>query len=257
MLALMAAPSRHNTKERIDSLLVERGLLDSRQKARAMLLAGEVRVDGQVVTRPGALVLPTAAIEVLQRPAYVSRGGEKLAHALSVFAIDVSGLTCLDAGASTGGFTDCLLQEGAGKVYAVDVGYGLLDYGLRRDPRVVVMERTNARDLPPLPEACDLAAIDVSFIGLDKVIPALRRSLEPGAEIVALVKPQFQGRRDEVGKNGVVKDPQTHAAILGRFVAWAVGQKLRLLGLTASPLLGPAGNREFFVHLKTPAESTL
>ena len=215
-----------------------------------MLMAGEIRVDGQVVTKPALLVEAQAAIEVLQRPPYVSRGGEKLAHALAAFGLVVEGLVCLDAGASTGGFTDCLLQNGARRVYAVDVGYGVLDYKVRRDPRVVVLERTNVRDLAPLPEPCDLATIDVSFIGLEKVIPAICRSLKAGASIVALLKPQFQAGRSEVGKNGVVKDPMVHAAVLGRFAAWAVAQKLRILGLTASPLLGPAGNREFFFHLQ-------
>ncbi len=252
----MAIASKTKAKERIDALLVARGLIESRQLARAALLAGDVRVDGRVVSKPGSLVAQAAAIEVRSRPRFVSRGGEKLAHAIEAFGIDPAGMTCLDAGVSTGGFTDCLLQNGARKVYAVDVGYGVLDYGLRNDPRVVVMERTNARDLSPLPEACDLAVVDVSFIGLDKVIPAIRHSLAPEGEIVALVKPQFQGRRDEVGKNGVVKDPARHAAILGRFIAWCAGERLRLLGLTSSPLLGPAGNREFFVHLRLPGAAS-
>jgi 23S rRNA (cytidine1920-2'-O)/16S rRNA (cytidine1409-2'-O)-methyltransferase len=248
----MAQATRTKGKERIDAVLVDRGLLESRQQARAALLAGEVRVDGRAVTKPGTLVPPSAAIEVMRRPQYVSRGGEKLAHALSVFAIDAEGLTCLDAGASTGGFTDCLLQNGARKVYAVDVGYGVLDYGLRQDQRVAVMERTNVRDLGPLPEPCDLAVIDVSFIGLEKVLPAVARSLKPGGEVVALVKPQFQGRREEVGKKGVVKDPLVHAAVLGRTIAWCAEHGFRLLGLTTSPLLGPAGNKEFFLHLRAP-----
>jgi 23S rRNA (cytidine1920-2'-O)/16S rRNA (cytidine1409-2'-O)-methyltransferase len=165
-------------------------------------------------------------------------------------------LTCLDAGASTGGFTDCLLQHGARRVYAVDVGYGVLDYHLRRDERVVVMERTNVRDLAPLPEACDLATIDVSFIGLEKVLAAVCRSLQPGASVLALIKPQFQARRDEVGKNGVVKDTQVHAAVIGRVVDWASDHALRMQGLTSSPLLGPAGNREFFVHLRYEGAGT-
>jgi 23S rRNA (cytidine1920-2'-O)/16S rRNA (cytidine1409-2'-O)-methyltransferase len=195
-------------------------------------------------------VPPTAAIEVLQRPPYVSRGGDKLEHALNAFGIDPSGWTCVDVGASTGGFTDCLLQHGASRVYAVDVGYGVLDYRLRQDERVVVMERTNARDLPPLPEACDLATFDVAFIGVEKVIPAVSKSLKAGAHLVVLVKPQFQARREEVGKKGVVKDVQVHAAVIGRVVAWAAANRLRLSGLTTSPILGPAGNREFLLHLR-------
>ena len=238
-----------STRSRLDALLVERGLVDSRQQARAVLLAGDIRVDGATITKPAALIAPTASIEVLHRPAYVSRGGEKLEHALSRFGLDVRGLACLDVGASTGGFTDCLLQHGAGRIYAVDVGYGVLDYGLRQDERVVVMERTNARDLAPLPEACDLATVDVSFIGLEKVLAAVCGSLKPNAPVIALVKPQFQARREEVDRRGVVKDPQVHAAVIGRVVAWAVQHELRVRDLTASPLLGPAGNREFFLHL--------
>ncbi|MPZ48161.1 MAG: TlyA family rRNA (cytidine-2'-O)-methyltransferase [Dehalococcoidia bacterium] len=237
-------------RSRIDALLVERGLVESRQQAQAVLMAGSIRVDGATVTKPGSLVAPSAAIEVLRRPAFVSRGGEKLEHALTAFGLDVEGMTCVDAGASTGGFTDCLLQRGARRVYAVDVGYGVLDYKLRQDERVVVMERTNARDLSPLPEACDLATFDVAFIGVEKVIPAVTRSLRPGAHLVVLVKPQFQGRREEVGKKGVVKDPLTHAAVIGRLVAWTATNGLRLQDLTASPILGPAGNKEFFLHLR-------
>jgi 23S rRNA (cytidine1920-2'-O)/16S rRNA (cytidine1409-2'-O)-methyltransferase len=250
MLAGMADRPVKATKSRIDALLVERGLVESRQQAQAALLAGAVRVAGVPVRKPAALVADTVSIEVVQRPAYVSRGGDKLAHALDTFAIDPSGLTCLDVGASTGGFTDCLLQRGADRVYAVDVGYGVLDYRLRQDERVIVMERTNARDLPSLSEPCDLATIDVSFIGLEKVLPAVCRSLRRGAAIVALVKPQFQAGRREVGKSGVVRDPLVHAAVIGRVVAWCAKNGLRLRNLTTSPLLGPAGNREFFLHLQ-------
>ena len=241
---------RSATRSRIDALLVERGLVQSRQQAQAILLAGDIRVDGAPVTRPGALVASEASIEVLQKPRFVSRGGDKLAHALLSFGIDPAGMTCVDLGASTGGFTDCLLQSGARKVYAVDVGYGILDYSLRSDARVVVIERTNARDLAPLPETCDLAVFDLSFIGVEKVIPAATRSLKPGAELVVLLKPQFQARREEVGKKGVVKDPLVHAAVVGRFVRWCADHGLRLLGLALSPVIGPAGNREFLLHLR-------
>jgi 23S rRNA (cytidine1920-2'-O)/16S rRNA (cytidine1409-2'-O)-methyltransferase len=240
--------ARAPSKSRIDSLLVERGLVESREKARAILLAGDIRVDGEAVTKPGVLVASASRIEVLQRPLYVSRGGSKLEHALRRFACEPSGHTCVDVGASTGGFTDCLLQHGARRVYAVDVGYGVLDYRLRLDPRVALMERTNARDLPALPEVCDLAVFDVSFIGVEKVIPAVCRSLKPGAELIVLLKPQFQARREEAGKKGVVRDPLVHAAVIGRFVAWSVQYGLRFLGLTESPLRGPAGNREFLLH---------
>jgi 23S rRNA (cytidine1920-2'-O)/16S rRNA (cytidine1409-2'-O)-methyltransferase len=242
--------SKAPARSRIDALLVERGLVESRQKARAVLLAGEIRVDGAPVTKPGVLVAHSAAIDVLQRPAYVSRGGDKLEHALRTFNYDPSGLVCVDVGASTGGFTDCLLQHGARKVYAVDVGYGVIDYRLRTDDRVVVMERVNARDLAPLPEACDLAVFDVSFIGLEKVIPAVCRSLKPDADLIVLLKPQFQARREEVGKKGVVKDPLVHAAVVGRFLRWTVENGLRLRGLTLSPVIGPAGNREFLLRLR-------
>lgn len=235
--------------------MVERGLAESRNSAQAMVMAGSVKVNGQVVRRPGSMVQPSATIEVIERPAYVSRGGDKLAHGLAAFGLDVSRRVCVDIGASTGGFTDCLLQNGASKVYAVDVGYGVLHYKLRQDSRVVVMERTNARDLAPLPEACDLATVDVAFIGIEKVLPAVMRSLKPGASIVALVKPQFQARREEVGRQGVVKDVQVHAAVLGRVIAWAADNGLQLMGLTSSPILGPAGNREFFVHWRLRTEA--
>ena len=192
-------------RSRIDALLVERGLVQSRQQAQAILLAGDIRVDGATITRPGALVAPGALIEVLQRPRFVSRGGDKLAHALETFHIDPAGLTCADLGASTGGFTDCLLQNGARRVYAVDVGYGILDYGLRNDERVVVMERTNARDLQPLPDACDLAVFDLSFIGVEKVIPAACRSLKPGGRAsrsaqAAVPGPPRRGRQERRGQ---------------------------------------------------------
>jgi 23S rRNA (cytidine1920-2'-O)/16S rRNA (cytidine1409-2'-O)-methyltransferase len=254
---------------RLDTLLVQRGLAECREKARAIIMAGSVVVGERPALKPGTLVATDADIRVLAGPRYVSRGGDKLAHALDAFALDVRGLTAADAGASTGGFTDCLLQRGAARVYAIDVGRGLLDWRLRQDPRVVVMEGVNVRYLESLPvrPACpagrqaglpekgDLATIDVSFISLEKVIPPLVAVLREGGRIVALVKPQFQARREEVGKGGVVRDSQVHAAVLGRLIAWCVGHGLRLLGLTTSPLLGPAGNKEFFLLLGVPAEA--
>jgi len=239
-------------KRRLDVLLVQRGLAESREKAQTAILAGDVLVNGEPVLRQAASVAEDARIELARAPRFVGRGGEKLEHALQTFGIDVSGLVALDVGASTGGFTDCLLQHGAKRVYAVDVGYGQLDYRLRQDERVVVLERTNVRELTELAETPDIATIDVSFIGLEKVVPHVVRLLRRGGRIVALVKPQFQAKRSEVGKGGVVRDPQVHAKVLGRVVAWAAGEGLRFGGLTASPLLGPAGNKEFFVLWQVP-----
>ncbi len=241
-------------KRRLDALVVERGIIDSREEARAAILAGEVLVNREPVVHPARMVPDDADVELAPSARYVSRGGEKLAYALDAFGLDVRGLVALDVGASTGGFTDCLLQRGAARVYAVDVGYGQLAYKLRQDERVVALERTNIRELEALPEGAepDLATIDVSFIGLEQVLPNVTRLLKPGGRIVALVKPQFQARREEVEQGGVVKDPQTHARVIGRIVAWANEQGLRFGGLTTSPLRGPAGNKEFFVLWRTP-----
>jgi len=240
-------------KRRVDTLLVERGLAESRERARAAVLAGDVLVGESLVAKPGALIDEAVELRLLARPPYVSRGGEKLTHALAAFAINVDGRTAVDVGASTGGFTDCLLQQGARRVYAVDVGYGQLDYRLRQDARVAVMERVNARYLRSLPEEVDLATVDVSFIGLETVLPAVTRVLKQGAPIVALFKPQFQARKGEVGKGGVVRDPLFIATLIGRFVAWAVEHGFRIRGLTPSPLLGPAGNQELFLLLEATA----
>lgn len=240
-------------KQRLDVAMVERGLAPSREKARALILAGDVRVDGQTETRAGAGVVPETAVEVEQPQRFVSRGGDKLDHALAVFGIDVAGRVALDAGASTGGFTDCLLQRGAARAYAVDVGYGQIHQRLRDDPRVVVMERTNARDLAPLPERPSIATVDVAFISLTKVLPAIVATLAAGADVVALVKPQFEAERSEV-RRGVVRDPLVHAAVIGRVALWCAEHRLRVRGLTTSPLLGPAGNREFFLWLRTPTD---
>ena len=237
-------------KRRVDALLVERGLAESREKARAAVLAGAVLVGDQPVVKPGQLLDDEVTLTVTSRPRYVSRGGEKLAHALTVFRLDVGGAVVLDSGASTGGFTDCLLQAGARKVYAIDVGYGHLDYRLRTDPRVVVMERTNLRHLASLPEPIDVATLDLSFISLTKVLGAVRTLLRPGGCVAALVKPQFEARRTEVGKGGIVRDPLVHAAVLGRIAWWSVQNGFRVRGLTTSPIRGADGNREFFLLLE-------
>jgi 23S rRNA (cytidine1920-2'-O)/16S rRNA (cytidine1409-2'-O)-methyltransferase len=239
-----------NRRQRLDLVLVERGLAPSREKARALILAGDVLVRGQVEARASALVAADSEVEIAQAARFVSRGGEKLDHALDRFGIDVAGIVAMDVGASTGGFTDCLLQRGAARVYAIDVGYGQLDDRLRDDPRVVVMERTHARVLASLPEAPDIATVDVSFISLTQVLPNIIRLLRPRADIVALVKPQFEAGRGEVDRRGVVRDDRTRAAVIGRVAWWCVSNGLRVRGVVQSPLLGPAGNREFFLWLR-------
>lgn len=239
-------------KRRIDILLVEKGLVESREKARVMVMEGAVTADSRTIVKPSTLVNVDADIKVLQAPAFVSRGGLKLDYALDQFQVDVKGLAAVDVGASTGGFTDCLLKRGASRVYAVDVGYGQLDYKLRQDPRVTVIERVNARYPFTLPEVVDLATVDVSFISLEKVVPTVAELVKSGGYIIALVKPQFEAGKREVGRGGVVKDPQVHAAVLGRFINWAVAREFRLLGLVASPILGAEGNREFLVLLHKP-----
>jgi 23S rRNA (cytidine1920-2'-O)/16S rRNA (cytidine1409-2'-O)-methyltransferase len=244
---------RPPSKGRIDRMLVERGLVESREKAVRLILAGEVLVDGERVDKAGAVVPATAELEVRGRSPYVSRGGEKLAHALEQFHVDPRGRICVDIGASTGGFTDCLLQRGASRVYAVDVGTGQLDAKLRNDPRVVVMERMNARTLDPrlFEERPSLAVIDVSFISLEKILPAAFHALASRGEVVALVKPQFEVGRAAVGKGGVVRDPALHRAAITRVARWAVLRGWHVLGVAASPLRGPKGNHEFFLHLAT------
>ncbi|MBM3958782.1 MAG: TlyA family RNA methyltransferase [SAR202 cluster bacterium] len=238
-------------KVRLDDLLVMRGSADSKSKARALILAGEVRLPGRPSARPtpGMQVSAEEELVLVEKPRFVSRGGEKLAHALDRFGVDPAGKTALDVGASTGGFTDCLLQRGARRVYAVDVGYGQLDDSLRRDERVVVMERVNARHDYELPEAVDLVVADVSFISLRLIVPVALRHLSPGGVAVVLLKPQFEAERGEVGRGGIVRDPQLHARIIGRFVAWAVASGVRVRDLASSPILGDKGNREFFLKL--------
>jgi 23S rRNA (cytidine1920-2'-O)/16S rRNA (cytidine1409-2'-O)-methyltransferase len=236
-------------RRRLDVLLVERGLAESRARAQALIMAGEVSVDGEVARKPGTRVLVDADISVVEGLPYVSRGGFKIAAALDAFGVDVAGLVVADVGASTGGFTDCLLQRGAARVYAIDVGYGQLAWSLRKDPRVVVMERTNVRYLQTLPEPIDLATVDVSFISLQLVLPVVTGWLSERGQIVALVKPQFEVGRGEVGRGGVVRRPEQHEEVLRRVARWSRSLELRLDGVVPSPVLGPAGNREFLVRL--------
>jgi len=237
-------------KRRLDILLLERELAKSREKAQSMIMAGEVLVNGAMVSKPAIRVDESDTIELRQKPPFVSRGGTKLAHALDHFQLDVHSLVALDVGASTGGFTDCLLKQGASRVYAVDVGYGQLEYSLRIDPRVVVMERINARYPFTLPEAVDLITMDISFISLEKVVPNVSNLTRRGSSIICLVKPQFEAGRDQVRKGGLIKDPSVHAQVLGRFISWSIGKGYRIRGLTPSPILGASGNREFFVLLE-------
>jgi 23S rRNA (cytidine1920-2'-O)/16S rRNA (cytidine1409-2'-O)-methyltransferase len=239
-------------KERLDVLLVERGLAESREQARRLIMAGEVLVDEQVSDKPGRTVPRDAAIRIRTPLPYVSRGGQKLAAALDAFAIAVAGMVAVDVGASTGGFTDCLLQHGAGQVFAIDVGYGQLAWKLRSDPRVVVLERTNIRHLTALPQGtlADLAVIDASFISLALVLPPTLNLLKPQGEVIALIKPQFEAGQEDVGKGGVVRDAKVHRRVLQETLDLAAGLGLNVAGLIASPLLGPAGNVEFLVWLR-------
>jgi 23S rRNA (cytidine1920-2'-O)/16S rRNA (cytidine1409-2'-O)-methyltransferase len=237
------------SRQRLDEALVIRGLAENRSRAQALILAGAIIVGGTPARRAGTPVSPETEISLKEAPKFVSRGGEKLEHALHAFRLDVAGLVAADFGASTGGFTDALLQGGAVRVYAVDVGYGQLATRLRADSRVVVLERTNARYLTSLPEPVDLVTIDVSFIGLRLVLPAALLVLKEHGDIVALVKPQFEAGRKDVGRGGVVRDRETHRRVLREIVATADELGLGVAGLTASPLRGPAGNIEFLIHL--------
>ncbi len=238
-------------KKRLDVLLVERGLAASRSQAQRLIMAGEVRLGDQVLDKPGTRVPLDAEIAVREKLPFVGRGGLKLAAALDAFAVSLTGLVAADVGASTGGFTDCLLQRGVARVYTIDVGHGQLAWKLRTDPRVVVMERTNARYLASLPEPIDLATIDVSFISLRLILPAVINWLKPGGQIVALVKPQFEAEPHLVGKGGVVKDKAVHRQALCCVLGWAADHGLFLRGLIRSPITGPAGNVEFLAHLAT------
>ncbi|MCS6910157.1 MAG: TlyA family RNA methyltransferase [Anaerolineales bacterium] len=250
-------------KTRLDQRLTELGLTPSREQARRLIMAGEVLVNGQPVDRPSAIVPDEAVITLKAKPRFVSRGGEKLEAALTHFNVDVAGRVCADVGASTGGFTDCLLQRGAARVYAVDVGRGVLDARLRADPRVVVMEGTNARHLARLPEPVSFVSIDVSFISLKLLLPIVKvwfpsSTLQsPSSTLIALIKPQFEAGRREVSRGGgVIKDPALHRRVLEDVLSYAIGQGYAVRGLLRSPLTGPKGNVEFLAWLEPGGEPT-
>ncbi len=241
------------SKVRLDALLMARGMVRSREKARALILAGEVQVNGMVLTKPGTAVDEEAAISLsTSRLKYVSRGGLKLEKALQEFKVNLQGKTVLDIGASTGGFTDCCLQNGASRIYAVDVGYGQLDWKLRNDSRVTVMERTNIRYLTiqELGEPADIVTMDVSFISTALIFPVIKNLLSSEGQVVSLIKPQFEAGRDKVGKKGVVKDPLVHREVLLNCIAAASAQGLSCQGVCFSPITGPQGNIEFFIFLQ-------
>jgi len=247
-------PKSKIAKCRLDQLLVERELAESRTRAQALILAGKVRVGGEIASKPGAQVHTDAAIEIIEPDhPYVGRGGLKLAHALDRFGIAVEGAVAIDIGASTGGFTDCLLQRGAARVYAIDVGVGQLHWRLRNDPRVIVRERCNARYLRPddFPERFDVATLDVSFISLKLILPALAPLLRPSADVVMLIKPQFEAGRSEVGRKGVVRNPAVRRRILEQFWNAMDDHGWLPIGLVASPIAGPAGNIEYLLGATT------
>jgi 23S rRNA (cytidine1920-2'-O)/16S rRNA (cytidine1409-2'-O)-methyltransferase len=243
------AKKQHLDKKRLDVVVFERELASSREKARAMIMAGEILVDGVLSPKPGTTISVNAEITVKSKPRYVSRGGEKLENALNTFPIETNGRICADVGASTGGFTDCLLQHGVAKIYSIDVGYGQIALSLRDDARVVVIERTNARYLEKLPEPISLVVIDASFISLRLLLPVIKGWLLPQADIIPLIKPQFEAGLHDVGKGGVVRDPKVHARVLEVVLTFAHQLGFTPLGLIQSPLKGPAGNKEFLAWL--------
>lgn len=250
----------NKTKSRLDTLLVERGDVESRNKAQGLILAGSVRVDGKVVTAAGTLIGAEATIEIVGRSPYVGRGGEKLAAALTHFQIDVTGKQALDSGLSTGGFTDCLLQRGAVQVFGVDVAYGQVDWRIRQDPRVILIERTNLRHLfdaeeyaswaQRLDSAVDLVTLDLSFISIVKVLPTVLRVLRPGGELLALVKPQFELERGEIGKGGIVRDEALRLKAVEKVASACAAAGLTVLGSVASAVRGTKGNQEYFLHCR-------
>ncbi len=240
-------------KERFDKLLVERGMVQSRERARALIMEGKASVEGERIDKPGAMIDVEAQLQLQAEDSpYVSRGGKKLEGALKTFDIDPKGMVVMDVGASTGGFTDCVLQKGAQKVYAVDVGYGQLAWKLQKDPRVVNLERRNIRYLlrEEVREETDLVLIDTSFISIEKFLPHLLGFLKKGGSILSLIKPQFEVGKGEVGKGGVVRNRTLHKKVIERILSFSQGLGLKVLGITESPLIGPKGNKEFFIHLK-------
>lgn len=243
-------------KARLDEVVVKLELAPTRSKARAMIMAGDVLVNDLPVLQAGAPIRSSDVVMLKAKPRFVSRGGEKLDHALEVFGVDVMNCTCADLGASTGGFTDCLLQRSAKRVYAIDVGYGQIDQRIRDDERVVVQERVNARYIESLPEPIDLVVIDVSFIGLALILPVARLVLTENGQCVPLVKPQFEAGRGDVGKGGVVRDPAIHRRVLVEAAENATGNGFAVRGVTKSPIVGPAGNIEFLMHLVVGGEQS-
>ena len=241
------------SKVRLDQLLVERGLVDSRERGQRLIMAGEVRVNDQVTDKPGAFVQPDVVVRLKAPRPYVSRGGVKLAAALDRFPIPIAGACCVDVGASTGGFTDCLLQRGAAKVYAIDVGYGQLAWKLRSDPRVVIMDRTNARYVEALPEPIGVAVVDASFISLRLILPSVLKWLRPDAHLVTLIKPQFEAGPDQVGPGGVVREAGVHADVLRSVEQAAIAIGFSPIDRMRSPLTGPAGNIEFLMWWRVAA----
>ena len=246
-------------KKRLDILVTEKGITTSREKAKALIMAGQIFVDGQREDKAGSMFEETAEVVLHgEKLRYVSRGGLKLEKAMKEFPVTLDGKICMDIGSSTGGFTDCMLQNNASKVFAVDVGYGQLDYKLRVDERVVCMEKTNIRYVTPedIDAVLDFASCDVSFISLDKVLPAARELLREGGQMICLIKPQFEAGREQVGKKGVVRDPAVHKSVIEKVTGVAAGLGFKILGLTYSPVKGPEGNIEYLIYLeKTDKES--
>ena len=236
-------------KIRLDNLLVEKGLAETREKAKSLIMAGHVISHGQKLTKAGTSVPNNIPIELISREPFVSRGGIKLDHVIEYLGLDLSGMRILDVGASTGGFTDCMLQKGAKQIFALDVGYGQISNKLRDDSRVVVLDRVNAHYPFKLPSAVNIATIDVSFISVTKIIPNILVHLEKPSIMIVLVKPQFEAAQIDVGKKGIIKDPEVHAKVLGNVIRWAISSKLTIQNLVPSPITGTKGNREFFLVL--------